>query len=101
MKELHSQLDIETVESPHVIFKIENSIVYVIYKKDVTIDLNAAREIGQLRRNFLKGRSFPGLADVRHVKLITKEARVYLEKELHWGPLKAELLLLPHWWEAV
>lgn len=62
------------VESPHVIFKIENSIVYVIYKKGVTIDLDAAKEIGRVRRNLLKGRSYPGFADVRYIKLVTKDA---------------------------
>lgn len=74
------------VESPYVIFKVENSIVYVIYKKGVTIDLEAAKEIGQLRRNFLKGRSYPGLADVRFLKLVTRDVRKYLEKEATLGP---------------
>lgn len=82
MKESTSQVEeVETAESPHVVFRIEDSIVYAVYKKGVTIDLEAAREIGHLRRSFLKGRSYPGFADVRHLKLITKEARAYLEKE--------------------
>lgn len=74
-------LHIEISESTYAIFRIEDSILYGTIKAGVTIDLEAAKHIGQARRAFLKGRSYPAIANIRHVELITKEARNYLEKE--------------------
>lgn len=75
------EYEIEAEDIPWVTIKIENGIIYAIYKKGVTIDLVAAKEITQSRMRVLRDRRFPGFADIRHVKLVTQEARRYLAKE--------------------
>lgn len=84
----------EVLDTPYVTIRIENSIMVGVYKKGVTIDLEAAKQIAQYRINFLQGRSYPVFADIRHVKLVTKEASNYLSKDIGISGVKAGALLV-------
>jgi hypothetical protein len=69
------------VENSYVSFWIEDGILYGLYKKDVVIGLEAAREVVALRKKFTNGQAYPAIAFIKHVKVISKEARKYLAEE--------------------
>lgn len=81
-------------ESTYVTFKIENSILIGIYRKDLTIDLQVAKQIVQDRLSFVNNEVYPALADARYVKLATKEARDYFATKdgTLWMPALAILV---------
>lgn len=63
------------------VIKFENSLMIGVYVKNLTIDLDLAKEMVRERLRLLNGRTYPFLADVRQLKLATKEARDYFAKE--------------------
>lgn len=67
--------------TPHVTYSWEDGILIGTYKKGITIDLKTAQEIVAHRLEASEGRSFVALADVRGIKVSTKEARDYFAKE--------------------
>lgn len=52
----------------------------IVYKKGITVDLAMAKELVRERLEVYNGKSYPTLADIRPVKLFTKEARDYMAK---------------------
>jgi hypothetical protein len=68
-------------ENDYVSFWLEDGILMGMYKKDVVIGLKAAKEIVSLRKEFTKGVAFPALAYIKHVKVVSKEARDYFAVE--------------------
>ena len=66
---------------PFGVISIEGSIMTGVYANDLTIDLELARIIVKQRLSVCAGKSYPFLADVRQLKLATKEARDYFAKE--------------------
>ena len=57
---------------------IENGIVFGEYKNNLDIDLNAAKQIVELRLAISKGKSYPLFIDARNARSSTKAARDYL-----------------------
>lgn len=60
--------------------KYEGVIVIITYKKNLAVDLAMAKQLIGERLEYFNGMSYPTLADIRNVKLFTKEARDYLAK---------------------
>ena len=71
----------ETCENDYVSFWMEDGVLVGMYKKDVIIGLEAAKETVALRKKFTGGIPYPALAYIKHVKVISKEARTYLADE--------------------
>lgn len=61
-------------------YKINGSIVVIVYKKGITVDLTLAKELVKERLRYYNGQCYPTLADIRPVKFFTKEARHYMAK---------------------
>jgi hypothetical protein len=71
----------EVCENDYVAFWMEDGILTGMYKKDVVIGLEAAKEIVALRKKFTLGVAYPALAYIKYVKTISKEAREYFADE--------------------
>lgn len=67
-------------DSPYITYKIENSLLISLYKRDLQIDIKIAKQIVQQRLSFLNGNHYLNLVDVSHIKSVSKEARDYLAK---------------------
>ena len=65
-------------ENNYATYSLLLGIVYVYYKKDVVIDLEAAKEIVRDRLEFQDGRAYPVLCDITDVHYVAYEARTYL-----------------------
>lgn len=68
----------ENMENLYAKFWIENRILYVSYKPDILIDLEAARVIVADRITFQKGKPYPVLCYTEGISSSTKTARDYL-----------------------
>lgn len=62
-------------------FKIEVPVMTGVYAKDLVIDIELAKKVVREKLLIQQGKSYPFLADVRHLKLATKEARDYFANE--------------------
>ena len=62
-------------------FWIEENILFFIYKPNVTINLQGAKQIVADRLRVQKGVSYPVFCDMRGIKDSDKPARDYLAKE--------------------
>lgn len=71
----------ESFEFPFGTLKIVDGVMTGTYEKNLTIDLDLAKTMVQQRLNVQRGRKYPVLADVRNLKLATKEARDYFARE--------------------
>tara|TARA_R110002073_G_scaffold327921_3_gene508846 strand:- start:3849 stop:4223 length:375 start_codon:yes stop_codon:yes gene_type:complete len=69
------------LENAYATYKLENGILYVVYSKDVILDLPAAVYIVKDRLSMHEGRFLPVLCDIRQIKEINKAARAYLSIE--------------------
>lgn len=68
----------EQIETPDVIFKIDDNILFCSYKQNTAMDLKMAKGIVKDRMEFTKGKSYPILIDFTNLKSATKEARDYM-----------------------
>lgn len=67
--------------SAYMLWKVENSIMHIAYKKSIVIDIETARKIVCDRMLFFQGKSYPVLLDGRQTKLVTREAMAFFSKE--------------------
>jgi hypothetical protein len=68
-------------EQPEVKMWIEDGIFYGIYAEDVEIDLDGAKRLVNARLQIMGNKSYPCLVDIRGLKAMTKEARIYMADE--------------------
>lgn len=69
-----------SVSNDHCILWIEDGILYGIYK-EMPLDVEGAQSIVRLRKNLQNGAVHPAVIDIRNVKRVTKDARVYLASQ--------------------
>ena len=74
-------------------FISDENILYCEYKKGITIDLDAAKEIVSDRLIFQKGESHFSIVDVSKIKHITAQAKKYFETHGYQGLHSAALLV--------
>jgi hypothetical protein len=60
---------------------IEQGIFYGVYAEGVEIDLDAAKRLVSERVQMMGDKSYPCLVDIRGLKSMTKEARIYMADE--------------------
>lgn len=70
-----------TVKNSFASIYIDNGIIYGIYNKDLTIDLDAAKSVTNDRKKVSEFSSKPMFVDGTTVKSITKEARDFFGSE--------------------
>ncbi len=64
-------------DTKHVHFELEDGVVVVGFKRNLVIVKSVAEEIVIDRLQFIEGKSYPTLADIRIMKSIDKESREY------------------------
>tara|TARA_R110002050_G_scaffold24083_3_gene64260 strand:+ start:13868 stop:14248 length:381 start_codon:yes stop_codon:yes gene_type:complete len=69
------------VENEYAKFWIEKDILFIVYKKEVFINLPVAIKVVEDRLLLQQGKPFLIFCDVRNVKSINKAARNYLAME--------------------
>lgn len=69
---------IKKLETEDVFFSIEKEILICSYKPHLEIDIATAKRIIKDRERFTEGKSYPVLIDFTNMKLVTKEARDYM-----------------------
>jgi len=74
-------MDKPNFENEYATFWIEAGILYFVYKRNTTIDLNAAKQIVNDRIKFQQLVDYPILCDIRGMKSIDRAARDFLAKE--------------------
>ena len=67
------------LENEHIIFWIENGILFSEYKLSFEMTLENSKEIYALRKEISKGEDQLFCYDITHLKSMTKEARDYGE----------------------
>ncbi len=68
-------------ENKYAKYKLDQHILYITYKKGISIDLKASTQIVKDRLKLHKGVSLPILCNIRGVKNVSKPARNYLAME--------------------
>jgi hypothetical protein len=68
-------------DNPYAEFWIERDILFFVYKKGVTLNLDAARQIVADRLELQRGKAYPVLCDPSGIKDSDKAARDYLARE--------------------
>src|SRR5688572_24107988 len=69
------------VETQYVKFWKEDDLMHGVYSKAVDVDISVAREVSEARIKFSEGKSYPLLFDMRGIKSVSKEARIYFADE--------------------
>jgi hypothetical protein len=72
---------ISSVENEFVTFTIKEGVLIGVFKKDIKIDLDAAKKILKLRLDFIQGKSHPMLIIDGGVKELNRDARVFFFTE--------------------
>jgi hypothetical protein len=65
------------VENDYVTVWIEDDILVILYKKDAVVGLQAAIEIVSLCEKLADGKLYPPLIYVKHLKVVSSDARKY------------------------
>jgi hypothetical protein len=81
MKPLTTAVRDQYFENEFAEFWVDNGVLYFIYKNNVKINLEAAKQIVSDRIKMQKGVSYPVFCDMRGIKETDKAARDYLAKE--------------------
>lgn len=68
-------------QSQYMTLKVEDSIMVIIYSKELTIDLEVAKQMVKERLSVFNNNNYPVLVDARYIKYATKEARDHFAKE--------------------
>ncbi len=68
-------------ENEFVKYHFTNGVLHIVYKNDVSIDLNAGMQIVEDRLKMHQDRFLPVLCDIRGIKEVNKSARDYLAFE--------------------
>ncbi|MRX65414.1 MULTISPECIES: hypothetical protein [Maribacter] len=68
-------------ENEYATYHIQDSILYIVYKSEVSIDLQAAIRIVEDRLRLQEGLAYKVLCDVRGIYEMDKPARDYLAIE--------------------
>ena len=71
----------ESVENAYVTVWIEDNVIVILYKKDAVIGLEAAKEIVTLCEDLAQGVLYPPLIYVKHLKVVSVDARKYFAKQ--------------------
>jgi hypothetical protein len=71
---------------------IEEGILFGEYAPQSEVDLGLAREAVEARLKLSDGKSYPFLVDIRGLKSMSKEARVYLANEGAEGIIASALI---------
>jgi hypothetical protein len=84
------------LENSFISYDLQNGIIIAIFKEGIVIDLQAAKEILELRSEFTKAGNLPALIDGSKLKMMsfTKEARDFLSSDEARVGLKASALLV-------
>lgn len=80
-------------EFPFGILRIEGPVMTGVYARDLVIDIELAKKLVKERLSIQQGKSYPFLADVRNLKIVTNEARDYFAKEGVEGMTALAILL--------
>lgn len=81
-------------ENPYIIVWEEGGIIMGVFKSDIILDLEGARQAVKLRKTLTKNKEYPLLADIRNIKNATKEAREYMgSKDAGEGISKAAIII--------
>jgi hypothetical protein len=83
---------VQSGENDFVSIWIEDGILHCLYKRGVVMGLEAAIETVELRKKIVRGISYPALAYIKHIKVVSKEARKYFAEEGTVGMTKGALL---------
>jgi hypothetical protein len=65
------------IETQDVFFSIEDGVLFCSCKKQIKIDLDAAKRIIEDRVAFTEGKSYPIVMDFTNLHSVSKEAREY------------------------
>lgn len=80
----------------YVFYKLNNGILTATLKKGIAITLEVAQKIVRNRLNFIEGKSYPMIIDIKNITLLDKDARDYLAtREASEGITAAALLTGP------
>ncbi|MFD2586051.1 hypothetical protein ACFSQJ_03870 [Croceitalea marina] len=82
-------------ENEYATYHIQESILHIVYKSKVTIDLPAAVRIVQDRLRLQEGLSYKVLCDIRGIYEVDKPARDYLAIEGSTMVTKVAYLIEP------
>jgi hypothetical protein len=74
------------LETKYIKISLENEVILCIWK-EVDVDIEVAKLMIDERVNFSNGKTYPCLSDIRNIKSLSKEARVYFA-----GPAGAKLM---------
>lgn len=66
------------IETDEVIYEISDQILFCSYKKNLILDINAAKSIVKDRLEFTEGKNYFILIDFNNLKSADKEAREYM-----------------------
>jgi hypothetical protein len=67
----------KSVENAYVTVWIEDDVIVILYKKGAVIGLEAAKEIVALCEELAQGVVYPPLIYVKHLKVVSVQARRY------------------------
>jgi len=67
----------EFIQNEFAEFWITNGILFFIYKPNIIITLKTAKKIVEDRLQFQNERIYPVFCDMRGIKVIEKEARLF------------------------
>ena len=79
--QLSPQVQLDKKETPYVSLHIEKGIMHCIFRSNLHMDLEVAKQCVGARIEFSKGISYPCLIDMEGVKSTDSKARVYMAKE--------------------
>jgi hypothetical protein len=68
-------------QTAYTTLEMTDGVLVITFLPGIEITLDVAREIVQTRKNLTGLRSYPGLADVRQVKSVTRDAREFLSSD--------------------
>lgn len=72
---------VEKISNPYAEIYLENGIVFGIYKGDLFLDLDAAKQVVLDRKTVSSYEAKPMLVDATSIKGVSKEARDYFGSE--------------------
>jgi hypothetical protein len=76
-----SEMKSGALENAYVTVWIEDGILMILYKKDAVVGLQAAKEIVALCQELAQGKLYPPLVYVKHLKVVSVDARKYFAKQ--------------------
>lgn len=69
------------VENDFALFRLENGILHIVYKENVSLFLRDAMKVVAQRLILQQGKAYPILCNIRGLKDVSRDARGYLAVE--------------------